>query len=555
MELAIYSLLAFAPILTAFLLLTVANRPASQAMPVAYIMTVIIALVVWQVPFNQIAAATFQGIVVTLEIVYIVFGAILLLNILQESGALSKIRQGLLGVSRDRRVQVILITWLLGSFIEAASGFGSTAVICVPLLVAIGFPPMAGVLASVIIQPTASSFGAVGTPFIIGVNNGLEGASAVLKEIERLGLGFPEYIDRIGAETGVIQGIIGTFIPLIVVMTITANFGQAKSWKDGWEIAGFCIFAGLAVTIPYVFIAIFVGPAFPSLVGSLIGMLIIIPAAKAGFLLPKHTWDFQDRSEWPEVWTGNTSSNITPPPANMTSLLAWLPYILLGVTLYASRSRFLPLRDWLQSFKISFSNLFGSDVTFTTQPLFLPASVFVFVAIITCFLHRLQPEQIKRAIAGSGSALVATALAIGASVPLAQVFINSHVNARGFASMPLTLADGVSSLVGQLWPLFAPFIGTIGSFVSGSATVSNMMFSLLQFGVAEKIGASTSIILALQAVGAAAGNMVAIANIVPAVATVGLMGREGLILRQLIPLAAAYLIVAGLMGLLAVFIF
>jgi lactate permease len=121
--------------------------------------------------------------------------------------------------------------------------------------------------------------------------------------------------------------------------------------------------------------------------------------------------------------------------------------------------------------------------------------------------------------------------------------------------MPLTLADGVSGLLGQVWPFFAPVIGTVGTFVSGSATVSNMMFSLFQFGVAEQIGVSPSLILALQCVGATAGNIIAIANIVPAVATVGLIGREGILLRQLLLPVILYLIFAGVIGVLAVSIF
>jgi lactate permease len=120
-----------------------------------------------------------------------------------------------------------------------------------------------------------------------------------------------------------------------------------------------------------------------------------------------------------------------------------------------------------------------------------------------------------------------TFLALGAAVLMARVFINSGVNGAGLESMPLTLADGMSSLAGQTWPLFAPLVGSIGSFVAGSVTVSNMMFSLFQFGVALQIGVSTALVLGLQCVGASAGNMISVSNIVAAEATVGLIGREG----------------------------
>lgn len=174
----LYSLVALIPIATVFLLLVVARRPASQAMPLSYLVTVGIALGVWRVPGVEVAASSLQGLVAAAEILYIVFGAILLLNTLQESGAISTIRQSLLGISPDPRVQVIIIAWLFGSFIEGASGFGTPAVITVPLLVAIGFPAMAAVVAALIIQSTPSTFGAVGTPIIIGIEAGLDGVPA-----------------------------------------------------------------------------------------------------------------------------------------------------------------------------------------------------------------------------------------------------------------------------------------------------------------------------------------------------------------------------------------
>ncbi|GAB4350613.1 MAG: hypothetical protein OHK0047_44640 [Leptolyngbyaceae cyanobacterium] len=172
------------------------------------------------------------------------------------------------------------------------------------------------------------------------------------------------------------------------------------------------------------------------------------------------------------------------------------------------------------------------------------------MVVVAYFLYRMETAQMQRAIAGTMQKLVGTALAIGASVPMAKVFINSDVNGAGLASMPLTLADGVSSLTGAAWPFFAPFIAMTGSFVAGSTTVSNMMFGLFQFGVAQQIEVSASLILALQVAGAAAGNMVAVSNIVAAVSTVGLTGREGLVLRRVLPVNLIYLTAAGLIGIL-----
>ena len=252
MSLFLYSLVALIPIATVFLVLVVAKRPAGQAMPLAYLVTVFIAWLIWRMPLLEVVASSVQGLVAAGEILYIVFGAILLLNTLQESGAIATIRQSLLGISRDRRVQVIIIAWLFGSFIEGASGFGTPAVITVPLLVAIGFPAMAAVISALIIQSTPSTFGAVGTPILIGINAGLSDVPAVQQHLADLGLAQGEYLMAVGRWAGIFHGIIGTFLPLVLVMVLTAEFGDGlmtcsesqchsfQRWPCRLEICSLC---------------------------------------------------------------------------------------------------------------------------------------------------------------------------------------------------------------------------------------------------------------------------------------------------------------------------
>jgi lactate permease len=133
------------------------------------------------------------------------------------------------------------------------------------------------------------------------------------------------------------------------------------------------------------------------------------------------------------------------------------------------------------------------------------------------------------------------------AVPLVRVFINSgaQFNSTGLASMPITLAEGTAALAGSAWPFFAPWIGALGAFVAGSNTVSNLTFALFQFATAETIGATPAIVVAAQAVGGAAGNMVAIHNVVAAAATVGYLGREGLLLRKTIFPTVYYCLLVG----------
>ena len=117
------------------------------------------------------------------------------------------------------------------------------------------------------------------------------------------------------------------------------------------------------------------------------------------------------------------------------------------------------------------------------------------------------------------------------TVPLVRIMINSGINSNEIVSMPLSMANGMSNLLGQIYPLFSPVIGAVGAFLAGSNTVSNLMLSQFQYETANLLGLSGALMVAAQSVGAAAGNMVAIHNVVAASATVGLLGREGDIIR------------------------
>ncbi|HIK45682.1 MAG TPA: L-lactate permease [Leptolyngbyaceae cyanobacterium M65_K2018_010] len=542
---------ALLPILTVFLLLVVARRPADQAMPGALLVTAGAAGWVWQVPGAYIGASLVEGALIAAEILFIVFGAILLLNVLLASGAISVIRQSLLGLSNDRRVQLIIIAWLFGSFIEGASGFGTPAVIGVPLLVAVGFPAMAAVLATLIIQSTPSTFGAVGTPLVFGMAAGLGGVPAVNSELAAEGVTLAQYIAQIGVRAGLIHGIIGTFIPLLLVMTMTYMFSGNQPKGEDPLLWKFSLLAGLAFTVPYTLTAIVIGPEFPAMVGGLVGLLVTVGVIRRGWLQPQQPWQFPDPQTWPEAWLGSAMPHLRPPPPSMTVLGAWLPYGLLGGLLVLSRLNQLPLKGWLQSVKLQWPSIFGTTISISSTPLYLPPTLFLVVVVLTWGLHRVRAKAMQTALGQTWPMLKKTALALGSAVLMARVFINTDVNGAGLSSMPLTLADGISALAGQSWPLFAAIIGMIGAFVAGSVTVSNMMFSLFQFGVADTIGKAPEMVLALQTVGASAGNVICVSNVVAAAATVGLLGREGPMIRLLLPVVAFYLAMAGLLGLIA----
>ena len=553
MTFALYSLFALIPIITIFLLLVVARLPAKQVMPVAYIVTLGIAFLLWQVPLNVIIASTLEGLVIAFEILYIVFGAILLLNVLQESGAIAAIRHGLLSISDDRRVQTIIIVWLFGSFLEGASGFGTPAAICAPLLVALGFPALGAVMVALIGNSTAVVFGAVGIPVLLGINVGLEGSTVVNDYLTRVDISYGEYITRIIIRAGIFNGIVGTLIPVIMVACLTRYFGINKSWREGLAIWRFALFAGLAFTIPFVFTAVFLGAEFPSLFGGLIGLAVVVFAVHKNFLTPQQSWDFPPQEDWEDGWMSDICLIVNSKVKKIGLVKAWIPYVLVGLFLVLSRLPFLLFQSLLRKVDLNWTNILGTDISINSQPFYLPGTIFILVVIVTYFLHRMNRRQLQKATNSALNTLTGTALVLITAVPMARIFINSGFNESGLMSMPLTLADGVSNLAGQTWPFFAPAIGAIGSFIAGSATVSNMMFSLFQFGVASEIEISGAIVTALQAIGSAAGNMICVANVVAASATVGLSGCEGVLIRRMLIPLTYYIVSAGILGLLAVY--
>ncbi len=547
--------LAALPIFLGGVLLVGFRIPAKWAMPAVYVTAVVIALGVWNMPFVDVAASTVEGLFLTFDLLLIIFGAILLLNTLERSGGVTAIRRSFHDISDDRRVQVVIIAWLFGSFIEGAAGFGTPAAVAAPLMVAMGFPAAGAVMLGMMIQSTAVTFGAVGTPILVGVQGGVV-SPEFTAALAASGVTLAEYVRAVAVRAAGLHAITGTIMPILMVVMMTRFFGARKSWTEGLSIVPFALFGGIAFTVPYFLTAWLIGPEFPSLLGGLVGLAVVSRAARSGFLLPKDTWDFAPSQEWPSDWVSGleTGSEETGEHPEMSAGKAWVPYLLLAILLVLSRLPSLPFGDLLRSFSIEWPEIFGTSVTATTTPLYLPGTLLIAVVGITAFLHRMSGTALKNAFLDSSRVLLGAGFVLVFTVPMVRVYINSGVNSAGFESMPLEMAGWVAETVGGVWPLFAGVTGALGAFIAGSNTVSNLMFAAFQHGVAARLAISSAMIVALQAVGAAAGNMIAIHNVVAASATVGLLGREGATLRKTILPTIYYLTVIGVLGLIAVYV-
>ncbi len=560
MSLTMLAILAFLPILLGGVLLIGFRIPAKYAMPAVLVSTILISLYFWEFSALNILASAIEGLFITFDIIYIIFGAILLLNLLKYSGGIRVIRQSFADISPDRRVQVVIIAWLFGSFLEGAAGFGTPAAIVAPLLLALGYPALAAVMLGLMVQSTPVTFGAVGTPIMIGVQGGLDSARFEAN-LAAADAGMMEYLMVVTSHVAIFHAIAGTIMPTLMVMMMTRFFGKNRSWEEGLSIFPFALFGGLAFTIPYLLTGLFLGPEFPSLIGALIGLMLVTFAANRGFLIPNNHWEFLPREEWPARWMGtlnvrseeNTtgesehspgtseedSGNSEPDPGKpdlirMTQLTltrAWMPYMLLAIILVLSRLHQLPIREAMLSVQISRNEIFGTSISASSTPLFLPGTMLLIVVAISIFLHRMHARAVRLAINDSARIILGAGYVLIFTIPMVRIYINSSINDIDLESMPIVMAEWVAGNVGSVYPFFASIIGGLGAFIAGSNTVSNLMFSLFQFGVADNLSVSTSVMVALGAVGAAAGNMVAIHNVVAASATVGYLDKEGEVLR------------------------
>ena len=232
---------------------------------------------------------------------------------------------------------------------------------------------------------------------------------------------------------------------------------------------------------------------------------------------------------------------------------AWLPYVLVAIFLLASR--LWPwLKNILASITVNWRQIFGSQVDTSFQPFFLPGFLFLVVSVLTIFAQKMTKTMAANAVKRSFRLLLGPTIALAFAVPMVKVFINSGIPG-GLDKMPVVLAAGASALVGKAWAGLAAMIGALGAFIAGSNTFSNMMFSLFQFATALKTGAVPGVIVALQAVGGAAGNMICVHNVVAASAVVGLTGREGHLIRKTLIPMIYYLIVATFVGIIMLQIF
>ena len=577
---AVELLLAATPLLVAGALLVVFLWPATRAMPIAWIVALVVGFAVWNMPPDYLAASSLVGVMTAIQILWIVFGALLLLYTLKEAGAFDRINQGFAAVSEDRRIQIVLVAFFLATFIEGAAGFGTPAAVVAPLLLALGFPALAAVIAALIGHIIAVTYGAVGTPIIIGIQDPLASVESTQTAIEAGGFTVQEYSIQVAVWAATYHALIGFVMPLFAVGMVVYFFGgEERSIKPALNVAPFCLFAGVAFAVPY-WLAAQVSAEFPSLIGAMVGGAVVVTVLRAGYFDPDDAWEFPPQEEWPDHWIGtiepgstDAKERATPDGGQSMSLFkAWSPYVFLVVMLVLTRV-IDPVVDFLTgadgtlifaefetgvgSFTLgpattAWADIFGTGLGGGIDWVYVPGFWLLLSALIAIPLFGMNGDQVKNAFNEAGQKLVAPLIALIFVIAMVQVMLQSgaHPGAPEVGSMIQALAQTTAGVAGPAYPFIAALIGALGAAMAGSNTVSNITFGGFQFEAAQSLGLPTQVIVGAQAVGGAIGNLVAIHNVVAALATVGLVGEEGRVMRlNLIPLVY-YAIGVGILAML-----
>lgn len=533
-----FALLAFLPILFCVIAMAMFNVPAKYAMPVSWLMSAILGFLFWEMDFLTIAAYSLFGLLNSIDVLIIILGAIVVMNTLKMSGGMATINNGFRSVSPDARIQAIIIGFMFVSFIEGAAGFGTPAALAAPLMVSLGFPPVAAAIVALICDSTAVSFGAIGTP--------------VAQAIQCLGsdVATEGFKQSLSVWTALLHVFAGVFVPLIAVAVMCKFFGKERSFKPALEVLPFAVFAGLCFTVPYILVATFIGYEFPTIFGALIGLVITVIAAKKGFLVPKNVWSFADKSEWDDSWKASKAPE-EPKPSNMSLILAWLPYVIIAVLLVLTRIPALGIKQLLNDantiFVIKTPDLFGIEGTaYSLKWAYVPGTVFILIALATIFLHKMKAADVKKAWTDSLKQVSGAAIALVFGLALVQIMRfsgSNNVADEGMKSMIFYIAEALSKVGQVLYIIMSPIIGILGSFISGSNTVSVTLFTNLQHMSAINLGLSEVIIVATNIVGGAVGNMICVNNVVAVCATVGTNGKEGKIIRSCIIPTAVYTVI------------
>ena len=456
-------------------------------LPIGMMLTLLIGFFGWGLSVQELSAAGLVGIFQGLEIMTIILGALLFLSVTKVTGVLDSLITSVRSLSPDPARQTLIIGFILGSFVEGIAGFGTPAMITAPILVSLGLPVATAVTLSLVFNSAAVSFGAAGTP-IFALQNILS------TPLENLPLW-----TSLGHSLAII------LLPILGLILLRILPPHIPTRPNLW----FAARIGLIYSASSMLTAWILGPELPSILAPLITLGLIVATSK-----------------------------VSPSTIRSKKLL---PYVWIAGILLLTRIRFLPFREWLGSVSLTWESILGTAVKYSVTPLLNPGIIpFLPVVIAMIWLYRIPKS--RNIIAENVAKIAKAAPALVSALILVRIYMVSEISTD--LGMITTIAQPLTTFGPEVAIASSALIGALGSFLTGSATVSNILMGPLQVQTAELLELSPVLILSLQAVGSAIGNMISIGNIIAVGTVVHMSQSEGTILKQNIPIVFGYATIA-----------
>ena len=454
-----------------------------------------------------IHAAAIDGALSALTPIGIVFGAVLLFKTMEASGAMRVLTVRIRGLSPDPVAQLMLVGWGFSFLIEGLCGFGAPAALAAPILVGLGFPPVRVAAMCLIMNSVPVSFGAVGTPIWFGLGE--------------LGLSSEELL-TVGTKAAFINAVAALVIPVLALRVVLP-------WRTIRASLGFILFITLATVLPYAFMAMH-SSEFPSIIGGMSGTVVGALLAYRGVGLaagPEPAQFARPDSENQEHPFGTIRA--ASPIIAVVLLLALTRIEQFGLRALLTADS--PAADldlgpignaWITpGIVVGFRDILGTDVAWRMPLLFVPFLIpFVLVSLLAIPALRIQREPALSAWRDTLKRLARPAIALVGALVLVKLMMLG-----GESSPVMLIGRAMADAAGDSWIYLAPLLGALGSFFSGSNTVSNLTFAPVQAAIADSLDLEITSVLALQTVGGSLGNMVCIHNIVAVAAVIGLRDR------------------------------
>ena len=533
----ISSLIALIPIIFFFLALAVFRLKGSVAGTITVVLALLVSLFAYKMPVLMAFASMAYGFLYGLwPIAWIIIGAVFLYKISVKTGQFDIIRSSILSITEDQRLQMLLVGFAFGTFLEGAAGFGAPVAITAALLVGLGFKPLYAAGLCLIVNTAPVAFGAMGIPIIV--------AGQVS-----------------GVDTMEISQMVGRQLPFMVPIVLFWIMAIMDGWRGIKETWPAVIVGASSFAIAQYLTSNFVGPELPDITAAIASLISLTILFK--YWQPKHIFRFADQDA---TMNEDVAAQKQQKYTVGQIAKAWSPFAILTVmvTIWSVKpfkdlfAKDGALHDLVISIKVPFlhqmiqkmppvvAEIKDYDAIYKFDWISATGTAIFIAALITIAYLKMKP---KDAVVTFGETLNEL------KVPIYSIgMVLSFAFIANYSGMSSTLALALAH-TGSAFTFFSPFLGWLGVFLTGSDTSANALFSALQATTAQQIGVPEVLLVAANTSGGVTGKMISPQSIAIACAAVGLVGKESDLFRFTLKHSITFTIMMGIMITLQAYVF